>query len=208
MFRIGVDLGGTNIAVGLVNENHEIVQKTSTPTLAKRSSEEIVCDIARLCKKVVADAGTDMSCVTSIGVASPGLVNSSTGVVEYVNNLPFKNLNVVAMLKDLLAFDNIKIANDANAAALGEATAGAAKGTSSSVMITLGTGVGGGVVIDGKLLTGFNFAAGELGHIVIEVGGRPCTCGRHGCWETYSSATALTASRRPLKAISAKMWAN
>ncbi len=193
MFRIGVDLGGTNIAVGLVNENHEIVKKATTPTFAKRAAEEIIEDIARLCKKVVNDAGVDFSSVESVGVASPGLVNSGAGVVEYANNLPFKDLHVADMLRELLSFDNIKLANDANAAALGEATAGAAKGASSSVMITLGTGVGGGVVIDGKLLTGFNFAAGELGHIVIEVDGRPCSCGRRGCWETYSSATALTA---------------
>ena len=193
MYRIGVDLGGTNIAVGLVNENYEIVKKATTPTFAKRSPEEIIEDIARLCKKVVFEACIDFSSVASIGVASPGLVNSSSGVVEYANNLPFKNLHVAKMLKELLNFENVKLANDANAAALGEATAGAAKGASSSVMITLGTGVGGGVVIDGKLLTGFNFAAGELGHIVIEVDGRPCTCGRRGCWETYSSATALTA---------------
>ena len=193
MYRIGVDLGGTNIAVGLVNENHEIIKKATTPTLAKRSAEEIVEDIARLCKKVTQEAGIDMSSVASIGVATPGLVNSGTGTVEYANNLPFKDLHIVKMLRDLLSFENISVANDANAAALGEATAGAAKGASSSVMITLGTGVGGGVVIDGKLLTGFNFAAGELGHIVIEVDGRPCTCGRRGCWETYSSATALTA---------------
>ncbi len=196
MFRIGVDLGGTNIAVGLVNENHEIIKKATTPTFAKRTAEEIIEDIARLCKKVVNEADTDFSFVSSIGVASPGLVNSGSGVVEYANNLPFKNLHVVEMLKKLLSFNNIKIANDANAAALGEATAGAARGTNSSVVVTLGTGVGGGVVINGKLLTGFNFAAGELGHIVIEADGRPCTCGRRGCWETYSSATALTAMTR------------
>ncbi len=193
MYRIGVDLGGTNIAVGLVNEKYEIVKKATTPTLAKRTAEEIIADIARLCKKVVSEAGLNFNSVYSIGVASPGLVNSGAGVVEYANNLPFKNLHVAEMLKELLSYENIKLANDANAAALGEATAGAAKGATSSVMITLGTGVGGGVVIDGKLLTGFNFAAGELGHIVIEVDGRPCTCGRRGCWETYSSATALTA---------------
>ena len=113
-------------------------------------------------------------------------------MVEYANNLPFMNLPMSEMLRERLDFENISLANDANAAALGEATAGAAKGTSSSVMVTLGTGVGGGVIIDGKLLCGFNCAAGELGHIVIEANGRQCTCGRRGCWETYSSATALT----------------
>ena len=192
MYKIGVDLGGTNIAVGLVNEKYEIVKKATTPTLATREAALIIDDIAMLCKKVCTDEGISLLSVSSIGVASPGLVNIESGVVEYANNLPFKDLPLADMLRERLGFESISLANDANAAALGEATAGAAKGTSSSVMITLGTGVGGGVVLDGKLLVGFNFAAGELGHIVIEANGRPCTCGRRGCWETYSSATALT----------------
>ena len=191
MYRIGVDLGGTNIAVGLVNENYEIIEKATTPTLAARDASLIVDDIAMLCKKVCEKSGISFSDVTSLGVASPGMVNPESGYVEYANNLPFKDLPLADMLRERLGFECITLANDANAAALGEAVAGAAKGTSSSIMITLGTGVGGGVVLDGKLLVGFNFAGGELGHIVIEAGGPPCTCGRHGCWETYSSATAL-----------------
>ncbi len=193
MYKIGVDLGGTNIAAGLVlvGDGYEIITKATTPTKANREAELIVDDIAKLCLKVCADAGIDISAVESIGVASPGLVNTESGVVEYANNLPFKDLPMAKMLRERLGFDKILLANDANAAALGEAVAGAAKGTSSSIMITLGTGVGGGVVIDGKLLTGINFAAGELGHIVIEAGGKQCTCGRRGCWERYSSATAL-----------------
>ena len=195
MYKIGVDLGGTNIAVGLVrvdeSRGYEIIKKASTPTKANREAGLIVDDIAMLCRKVCTDAGVKLSEVASIGVASPGLVNPVAGVVEYSNNIPFEDLPMADMLRSRLGFDNILLANDANAAALGEAVAGAARGTSSSVMITLGTGVGGGVVIDGKLLTGFNFAAGELGHIVIEAGGRLCTCGRRGCWERYSSATAL-----------------
>ena len=192
MYRIGVDLGGTNIAVGLVNENYEIIKKATTPTLAKREAALIIDDMAMLCKKVCADENISLSEVNSLGVASPGLVNDEKGMVEYANNLPFKDFPIKDMLKERLGIGNISIANDANAAALGEAIAGAAKGTSSSVMVTLGTGVGGGVILGGKLLTGFNFAAGELGHIVIETDGRQCTCGRRGCWETYSSATALT----------------
>ena len=193
MYKIGVDLGGTNIAVGLVrvDKDYEIITKATTPTHAERKAELIVDDIAKLCLKVCADSGIELSAVDSIGVASPGLVNSKTGIVEYANNLPFKNLPLADMLRSRLGFEKISLANDANAAALGEAVAGAAKGTSSSIMITLGTGVGGGVVIDGNLLTGINFAAGELGHIVIEAGGRQCTCGRRGCWERYSSASAL-----------------
>ena len=198
MYRIGIDLGGTNIAVGLVKvsengaeKNYELVKKLSTPTLAHRPAEEIMDDMAAVCKKLCKEAEVSLCDVEAIGIATPGLANCATGVVEYANNLPFKNFPLADMLKKRLGFENVSIANDANAAALGEAAAGAAKGTSSSVMITLGTGVGGGIVLDGKLLCGFNFAAGELGHIVIEVDGVPCSCGRNGCWEAYSSATAL-----------------
>lgn len=193
MYKIGVDLGGTNISVGLVrvDENYNIVTKASAPTLAGREASLIVDDIASLCRKVCEDAGITLSEIDSIGVASPGLVNSKTGMVEYSNNLPFRDLPMAEMLTERLGVKKISLANDANAAALGEAVAGAAKGTSSSIMITLGTGIGGGVVIDNKLLTGVNFAGGELGHMVVAPGGVQCTCGRLGCWERYSSATAL-----------------
>jgi glucokinase len=112
-------------------------------------------------------------------------------VVEYANNLPFTNFPIASMLSERFEGKSVYIENDANAAALGEAVAGAAKGTRSSVMITLGTGVGGGIIIDGKVYSGFNFVGGELGHMVIEKDGVPCSCGRCGCWESYSSATAL-----------------
>ncbi len=192
MYRIGVDLGGTNIAVGLVNENSELVKKMSVPTGASRPGEEIVADIAALCNKVCEEAGCTFENVLSIGIASPGTINGETGVVEYANNLPFHKFPIAKLLCDNLGGGvSVKVANDANAAAWGEAVAGAAKGTKNSVMITLGTGVGGGIVLDGKLYSGFNGAAGELGHIVIEMDGAPCSCGRRGCWEAYSSATAL-----------------
>ena len=191
MYRIGVDLGGTNIAVGLVNEDLKIVKKLSRPTGADRAPELIVDDIAALCRDVCAAAGTTLAEVKGIGIATPGIANDKDGVVEYANNLPFRKFPIAKLLGERLNFDNIKIANDANAAAWGEAVAGAAKGTSNSVMITLGTGVGGGIIIDNKIYTGFNFAGAELGHIVIEVDGAPCSCGRRGCWEAYSSATAL-----------------
>lgn len=191
MYRLGIDLGGTNIAVGLVNEKFELVKKMSTPTLATRAPEAIIDDMAAVCKKLLAACNVKISDVESVGIASPGIANSKTGVIEYANNLPFNNLPIAKMLGERLGTDNIKVANDANAAALGEAVAGAARGSQSSVMITLGTGVGGGIIIDGKLISGFNFAGGELGHMVIEADGVPCSCGRRGCWESYSSATAL-----------------
>lgn len=193
MYRIGIDLGGTNIAVGIVNDEHKIVVKKTTPTLAKRPPEEIVADMARVCLEACAELNVDIKDVANIGIASPGIANPVNGCVEYANNLPFLRFPIVQLLADGLGIDRsvIKIANDANAAAWGEAVAGAAKGSANSIMVTLGTGVGGGIIINNKILVGFNSAAGEIGHIVIEQDGAPCGCGRRGCWEAYSSATAL-----------------
>lgn len=191
MYRIGVDLGGTNIAVGLVDEACKIVCKKSLPTGAERTSEAIVADMAALCRKVCEEADVSMAEVISVGVATPGAANHDTGVVEYTNNLPFRKFPLADTLSRMLDGKKVYIENDANAAAWGEAIAGAAKGTKKSVMITLGTGVGGGIIIDGKVYSGFNYAGGELGHMVIEHNGVPCSCGRRGCWEAYSSATAL-----------------
>ena len=191
MYRIGVDLGGTNIAAGLVDESYKIVRKKSVPTGAERAPELIVDDMARLCRTLCEEARVELSEIASVGIASPGIANHDTGVVEYANNLPFINFPIASMLSERFEGKPVYIENDANAAALGEAVAGAAKGTKSSVMITLGTGVGGGIIIDGKVYSGFNYAGAELGHIVIEHDGRQCSCGRKGCWEAYSSATAL-----------------
>ncbi len=191
MYRIGIDLGGTNIAAGLVDSEMNLVRKKSIPTGADRAGEAIVADMAKLCVSLCADHGITMNDIEAIGIATPGVANLATGVVEYANNLHFRKFPLAELLGKELNFKNIKIANDANAAAWGEAVTGAARGTTNSVMITLGTGVGGGIIIDNKIYAGFNSAGGELGHIVIEVDGVPCSCGRKGCWEAYSSATAL-----------------
>ena len=193
MYRIGIDLGGTNIAVGLVSADMRIIDKVSVPTLASRAPELIVDDMAAACRHLVDGKGLSVSDVEAIGVASPGIADHDRGVVEYANNLPFRHFRLAELLRERFPVGRINVENDANAAAWGEAVAGAAKGTRNSVMITLGTGVGGGIIIDGKICSGFNFAGGELGHIVIREGGRPCSCGRRGCWEAYSSATALIA---------------
>lgn len=188
---LGIDLGGTNIAVGVVDENLSIVKKDSVPTGADRPADEIIADMAALCKKVVADAGLSMSDIEYAGIAAPGTANSETGIIEYANNLPFLNYPIADKLAGMTGVEKIYIENDANAAALAEALAGAAKGAKYSVMITLGTGVGGGIILDGKVYCGFNHAGAELGHMVISHGGRHCSCGRDGCWESYSSATGL-----------------
>lgn len=191
MYYLGIDLGGTNIAAGIVNEKFEIVKKKSTPTLANRDGKLIIKDMAELCRSLIADCGLTLKDIAYAGIATPGTANSETGVVEYANNLPFKNFPIADLLKEYLGVEKVYIENDANAAAKAEAIAGAAKGAKYSVMITLGTGLGGGIVLDGKVYSGFNHAGAELGHIVIQKDGKQCSCGRRGCWETYSSATGL-----------------
>ena len=191
MYYIGVDLGGTNIAIGIVNEEFEIVKKGSTPTKPERGADAIVADMAALSRKLLEEMGLTLDDVASAGVATPGTANNETGVVEYANNIPFLQYPLADKLSALLDGKPVYIENDANAAAKAEAMAGVAKGAPYSVMITLGTGLGGGIVIGGKVYSGFNFAGAELGHIVIEKDGRQCSCGRKGCWEAYSSATGL-----------------
>lgn len=190
--RIGIDFGGTNIAVGIVDENYRVLYKTSAPTRLGRPVDEMVLDMAKLCLECAAKVGVSLEEVASVGIASPGVINSETGEVEYYCNMDLYNYPLAERLRAALnGYDRIFAGNDANAAALGEAVAGAAKGASTAVMITLGTGVGGGVILDGKIYDGFNFSAAELGHVVIKAGGRPCPCGRKGCFEQYSSASAL-----------------
>lgn len=191
MYYIGIDLGGTNIAVGIVDESFKIVKKGSTPTLVNRDPELIIADMGKLCLDLLAETGIGLEEVVCAGIAAPGSVNPETGVIEYANNLPFLRFPIADTLRKYLPVKKICLENDANAAALGEAVGGAAKGKRLSVMITLGTGVGGGVIIDGKVYSGFNYAGAELGHTVIEYNGRQCSCGRKGCFEAYASATAL-----------------
>ena len=191
-YRIGIDLGGTNIAGGIVNENYQIVAKASVPTeVGERTAEGIAEAIADLCGDLAAKVGVSLAEIEAIGIASPGIADHDRGVVVYSCNLPFRHFAITDLVAEKTGVKNVHVENDANAAAWGEAVAGAAKGTKNSVMITLGTGVGGGVIIDGKVFSGFNFAGTELGHVVIEQGGALCGCGRRGCWEAYSSATGL-----------------
>ena len=191
MYRIGIDLGGTNIAAGIVDSNYHIVYKSSVPTEAQRPAEEIAASIAQLCHRICRESGIGAEQIDSVGIASPGICNHDTGVVEYANNLPFHKFAICDLIAKDFPAKEFHIENDANAAAWGEAIAGAAKGSSNSVMITLGTGVGGGIIIDNKVYSGFNYAGAELGHVVLVKDGAPCSCGRKGCWEAYSSATAL-----------------
>lgn len=189
-YYIGIDLGGTNIKAGVVNENFEIVAKTSVKTNCPRPSEEIMDDMAKVSLMAVEQAGLTMNDIEWVGVGTPGIANSSTGIVEYSCNLDFHDVPMADYLSEKFG-KPVFVDNDANAAAYGEFVAGAAKGANNAVAVTLGTGVGGGIIIDGKIYSGSNFAGAELGHEVIVVDGAQCSCGRKGCFEAYSSASGL-----------------
>lgn len=190
MYYIGIDIGGTGIKAGVVAENGDIIYKDSIPTEAAADYTVIVKSMAELVNKVIADSGIDMDEVASIGMGCPGSIDDKNGIVTYSNNINFENAPLCEELKKYID-KPVYINNDANCAALGEYFAQNDDSVSDFVAITLGTGVGGGVVINKKLYTGSNGAAGELGHIVICKDGEQCSCGRKGCWEAYSSATAL-----------------
>lgn len=195
-YAIGVDLGGTNIKAGLVDADHQIVDSVSCKTNLPRPREEVEQAIAGLCEELCRRAGLSISeDISSVGIGTPGSVNSESGIVEFNANFNYRDWHLVEAMEALLPC-HVYIENDANAAAYGEYIAGAARGARYAVAITLGTGIGGGVIIDGKIFSGFNSAGAELGHTVIEKGGRPCNCGRRGCWERYASARALTEDTR------------
>lgn len=189
-YYLGVDVGGTNLVAAVVDENYNIISKADCKANLPRQPELTADDIAEICRLAVEKAGLSISQIESVGAGFPGIVNSQTGVVEYSCNLDYHNVPMVDMLKERLNLP-VTAGNDANAAAIGEFAAGAGSGYDSMIAITLGTGVGGGIIIDGKMRPGFNFSGGELGHMVINMGGRRCNCGRKGCFEAYASATGL-----------------
>ena len=189
-YAIGIDLGGTNIAVGIVTQDTVLLDKDSTPTLAQRPWREVAADMGRLALALVERNGLDRAECAGIGVGSPGICNRERGEVVYSNNLHWEHVPLCAALTEQTGFPCV-LSNDANCAALGEVVAGAAKGCKNAVLLTLGTGVGGGVIIDGKIYEGQDSAGAELGHSTLISGGVECTCGRKGCVESYASATGL-----------------
>ena len=195
MYYLGIDLGGTNIAVGVVDEDCRIVARAKRKTRVPCPPEEIREQLALTALEALENAGLTTEDIPYVGIGTPGTVNRDAGVVEYANNLYFKDLPLGRLLSERLHRDVI-VENDANAAAYGEFKAGALRGAKNALAITLGTGVGSGIIIDGKIYAGSNHAAGELGHTVIVANGRLCTCGRKGCWESYASATGLIAMTR------------
>lgn len=191
MYNVGIDLGGTTIKAGIVNEKGEIIKQKAIPTGAERSCREVVLDMADLVLEIVKDAGISMNEVQSVGIGSPGSINPVEGKVMYAANFAdFRNVPMVDIMREKIDVP-VYLDNDANVAALGESIYGAGEGSKNSIAITLGTGLGGGIIIDGKIFSGAFFGGGEMGHQVIVADGVPCNCGRKGCWESYSAATAL-----------------
>lgn len=190
-YYIGIDLGGTNIAAGLVDEEGHLLKQLSRPTKSGRKAEEIASDMAELAHQAAASGNIPWEEIVSVGIGVPGTANKDTGVVEYANNLGFYDEPLVAMMQRHIPDKQILFDNDANAAAWGEFLVGCGKGCQSMVAVTLGTGIGGGIILNGKIFQGVNYAAGEFGHFVIDRNGIPCNCGRRGCFEAYASAPAL-----------------
>ena len=192
MYRVGIDLGGTNIVAGVVDEEYNIISKSECKTSVPRPEADICDSMAEITLDAVKKAGLSFEDdIEAVGIGVPGAIDPKAGVVEYSANLFFHNWEIVKMMKERLNGKKVLIENDANAAAYGEYLAGSAKGAKNAVAITLGTGVGGGIIINGKIYTGSNYAGAELGHMVIVKDGKECGCGRLGCWEAYASATGL-----------------
>jgi len=206
-YYIGIDLGGTNIVAGIVDDKYNILFKESVKTNLPRSAEEIVDSMVNTVRKILDCAHLLMEDICWIGVGVPGSVNKESGIIEYANNLEFYNIPLKKMLEEKLN-NEVYIENDANAAAFGEYLAGSGRGCNSLIAITLGTGIGGGVVLNRKILTGCNYAAAEIGHFVIKYDGIDCNCGRRGCFEAYASATALIRMTKEAmkKNVNSAMW--
>ncbi len=184
-YYIGIDIGGTNIKTGVIDENGAIISEHSIPTGAHRQQEEVLNDIILSVKASIHGANVNPEDIAGAGMGTPGMIDIEKGIVIYNNNLGWRNFAVSSEMSKALGM-KVRLENDADAAALGEVIAGSAKGAKSAMIITLGTGVGSGYVVNGKIVQGC-----EFGHMVIDYGGRECTCGRKGCFESYCSATGL-----------------
>ena len=189
MIAIGIDIGGTSIKGAAVDSNGRVYDKFSMPFVKGEPGEVTIRKLADLVKEYIAAQHLEGK-IAGIGIGSPGTLDVEHGIVNYANNLGWNELPVAQLMQETLPYD-VRLTNDANAAALGEAKFGAGKSYETVIMLTLGTGVGGGIIINGKLFEGNQGKGGELGHTVVQVDGEPCTCGRKGCLEAYASATAL-----------------
>ena len=207
-YYIGIDLGGTFIKGGIVDDQGNILVSDKIPTEREFGGERVTANIVSLCNQLLEKVNMSVSDVVGIGMGVPGMIDSKTGIVTFSNNFDWEDFHIVDMIKAKIDLP-VKIANDANVAALGETKFGCGKEYKNTVLLTLGTGVGGGIVIDGKLFEGNGSAGAELGHCVVQVDGEPCSCGVKGCLEAYASASALIrdTKRAMEKDKASAMWA-
>lgn len=202
MKRVGIDLGGTYIKGGIVDEENRIIAHGSTPTMTEREPKEIIRDMAVLVEKLMEETGLTIRDIAGIGIGSPGTIDAGSGKVLYSNNIRWENVPLAELLGKMLTEDadcgviKVRVSNDANCAALGELVCDSDSDIRSAVLLTLGTGVGSGIILNGKLYEGEQPGGAELGHMVICHGGRQCSCGRKGCLEAYVSASALVEDAR------------
>ena len=187
---IGIDVGGTNLKAGLVSEDGALLATKKMPLGVWESAEVFAKTLVRLARELLAEYGMSEDSIEAIGVGIPGLVDSAKGIINYTPNIPMREVPITALMQREWDIP-IYLGNDANCAALGEYYAGAGRGARSLIVVTLGTGIGSGIVVGGAIHEGFNGAGGEAGHMAIVLGGELCNCGRRGCWERYASATAL-----------------
>lgn len=189
MIAIGIDIGGMSIKGAAVDSNGRVYEKFSMPFVKGEPGEVTIRKLADIVKEYIAANNLEDK-IVGIGIGSPGTLDVKNGIVNYANNLGWKELPVAKLMQETLPYP-VRLTNDANAASLGEAKYGAGKSYETIIMLTLGTGVGGGIIINGKLFEGNEGKGGELGHVVVQVDGEQCSCGRKGCLEAYASATAL-----------------
>ena len=194
-YKLGLDFGGTGIKAGVVDETYKIIAKSSVPTRPDHDLEKTVDDMAALAKTVVRMAGLTFKDIKSIGVGCPSFIHPVTGRLVFVNNTNWINVPLREELEKRLPLP-VSVENDANCAVIGEALAGAAKAVRNVLMLTLGTGVGSGLILNGKLFPGCDNMGMELGHVPFKIDGEMCTCGIRGCFEAYASVTALIRQTR------------
>ena len=206
-YYIGIDLGGTFIKGGICDDLGNIIVRDKVPTETEKGEEVVMDNIAKLATSLLEKVGLSTSDVEGLGMGVPGMIDGKNGVVIFSNNFNWVDVKICDGIKKRLGLDAV-ISNDANVAALGEATFGSGKEFDDMILLTLGTGVGGGIIVDNQLIEGNKGAGAELGHAVIEVGGEQCTCGRRGCLEAYASANALIrdTKRAMEKHKDSKMW--
>ncbi|MCU6747312.1 ROK family protein [Faecalicatena acetigenes] len=189
-YYLGLDVGGTNFVAGIIDENYKIIEKAHIPAGAGRDIKEIIADMVKVSLEVVHKAGMQISDFTSWGIGMPSFVNPETNLLVHANCFGWKNVPIYSYLEPYIPLP-IYIENDANCAALGETLAGGARGHENVLMLTLGTGLGGGIILNHKIYAGADMMGAELGHTKLVYNGEQCTCGQYGCAEAYCSATAL-----------------